>query len=122
MVTTRQAVTSKATRINLDTMMEDVVHEDSSVAQATPNEDEITYDSDYNGEDPSSRWDHVRTKETTYLEDEEAFVQDGYYKDGYHYEKDPDLEQVAEELAVTKAKLLEQECAYEEMKRAMARP
>ena len=45
----------KATRVNLDTIMEDAVHEEPLVAQAAQNEGESTYDSDYNGEDPAPR-------------------------------------------------------------------
>ena len=91
------------------------------VVQAVQNEGKSTYDSDYNGEDPASRQDRVSTKETTYLEDEEVYAQDGYYKDDYQYEKDPKLVQVVEELVATKAKLAEQECISEKMKRMMIR-
>ena len=74
MVTTRQAVADKVTRVNLDTIMGDDVHEEHSIAQAAQDEGESTYNSEYNGEDLSSRRDQVSIEEITYLEDEEMFI------------------------------------------------
>ena len=106
MVTTRKSAVDKNARVNPDTMMEDAVQNEPLDCQ---------------GEDPTSRQDRVSTEDTTYLEDEEEYVQDGYYKDGCYNEKDPELVQVAEELAVTKAKLAEQERVSEKMQRMMER-
>ena len=106
MVTTRKSAVDKNARVNPDTMMEDAVQNEPS---------------DYQGEDPTSRQDRVSTEDTTYLENEEEYVRDGYYKDGYYYEKDPELVQVAEELVATKAKLAEQERVSERMQRMMER-
>ena len=108
----------KNAEINPDVVMEDAVPNEPSIA---PTEGGSTEDSDYLGEDSTSRQDQVSTEDTTYVEEEEQYVRDGYYKDGYHYEKDPELVQVAEELVATKAKLAEQERVSERMQRMMER-
>ena len=82
MVTTRKSVVDKNAEINPDVVMEDVVPNEPSVA---PTEGKSTDDSDYQEDDPTSHQDRVDTEDTTYVEEEEDYVRDGYYKDGYHY-------------------------------------
>lgn len=74
---------------------------------------------DYNSEDPASRQNQASIEETAHLEDEEEYVQDSYYKDGYRYERDPELVQAVEELVATKTKLAKQERILEKMKHMM---